>query len=309
MEMLDLHPVLLDVGATGGAPALWNDIAARSLYVGFDPDEREMRDSDFGRFARTVILNKAVTDNPAAEHVHFYLTRSPQCSSTLPPDTDSLSEYLFSDSFIVDDETDAPAVTLEAVIEMLRLPGVDWIKLDTQGTDLRLLRSLPTAVRSQILAVDLEPGLIHAYEGEDLFVETHRALTFEGFWLSRLPVHGSVRIGDAARKALPDSDARLSEAVLGRVVRPSPGWVEARYFRTIASLTERNASARDYGLLWVFALLDGQQGFALDLALAYQDRFGEDNAARLMRGEPLRRSAPPPGGCACVRWSRPRFAS
>ena len=288
MKMLDIEPVLLDVGATGGAPSLWEDIASRSTYVGFDPDKREMRDSDFGSFARTVIFSEAVTDDPAAVRIRFYLTRSPQCSSTLMPDTDALSQYLFSDSFQVEGETDAQAVTLEAALSRLRLPVVDWIKLDTQGTDLRLLHSLPAPIRSRVLAMDLEPGLIHAYQGEDLFVDAHRALTDDGFWLSRLPVRGSVRMGHTTREALLSLDARLAAGTLGLIVRPSPGWVEARYFRTIESLAERETPARDYGMLWIFALLDGQQGFALDVALAYHNRFGDDVIGRLMRDEPLR---------------------
>lgn len=288
LSEMEIKPVLLDVGATGGAPALWDRIAAHSTYVGFDPDEREMRDGDFGPFARTIILNAAVTDDPTITQVCFYLTRAPQCSSTLPPDDASLSQYLFSDSFVVERETSAAAVTLSVALDHAGLSRVDWIKLDTQGTDLRLFQSLPEPVHTGVLAVDLEPGLIHAYRGEDLFVDTHQAMLDDGFWLSNMAVRGTVRMQRATRKSLPEIHARLNETIVGRAVRLSPAWVEARYFRTAESLGARQAPPRDYALLWVFALLDGQPGFALDLALAYRLAFGDDQTARAMHLEPAR---------------------
>jgi hypothetical protein len=80
----------------------------------------------------------------------------------------------------------------------------------------------------------------------------------------------------------------LKDAHIYQAVRPSPGWCEARYLRTIKSLEERGASSRDYVLLWVFAVIERQWGFALDIACAYQQRFGRDDVSTHLRDSPLK---------------------
>ena len=115
-----------------------------------------------------MIVNAAVTEKPDVDEVRFLLTRWPQSSSTLQPNIAALAEYLFADGFTVERETTARAQRLDAVLSQLSLRGVDWFKTDSQGTDLRLFNSLPAPVRSRVLAVDLEPGLMDAYAGEEL---------------------------------------------------------------------------------------------------------------------------------------------
>lgn len=290
--MLDLlreagaEPVLVDVGASIGTPAVWKPIAAASTYVGFDPDRREMASSAGGEFRRSFVVNEAVTSDPGAAEVRFYLTRSPACSSTLPPDRESLANYHYAGLFDVERETTVRAATLEAILARLALPRIDWLKCDSQGTDLRIYRSLGERLRAQVLALDVEPGLLDAYRGEDLFPEVQRQLAAEGFWLSRLDVLGAVRVrGESLRAAFPG--AADPAALAERAMRRSPGWCEARYLRTLASLEAAGAGRERYALLFVFALLDEQPGFALDVALDCERRFGRDEASARMRAEAL----------------------
>lgn len=288
LAKLGLRPVLVDVGASGDPPEIWRGIERESIYVGFDPDLRELRDTAGGRFHRSVMLNELVTSDKSCVEARFYLTRSPLCSSALRPDAPALSNWLFADLFEVEREAHVRATTLDAVLDRLSLARIDWLKLDSQGTDLRLFRSLRDEVRRRTLAVDIEPGLIDAYTGEDLFVDAHRALLAEGFWLSRLDVKGTVRASRATSALLRDRHG-VPPALVERNVRPSPGWVEARYFRTIDHIAAGGFGRDDYVLAWTFALLDGQAGFALDLALAYERAFGADEVATALVDEPLRR--------------------
>ena len=282
----DLHPILVDVGASGAPPPIWDLLARHAIYVGFDPDARDMHPELAQRYYRAHIVDRAVAADATQDQVTFFLTAFPACSSTLPPDTDALADYLFAPYFAVEDRVNAPATTLDAALQKLALPGVDWLKLDTQGTDLRLYESLAPASRQHVLAVDVEPGLIDAYQGEDLFVTAHRALMQEGFWLSDLVVKGAVRMQPHSLKQL-GQDAAYAE----RAVRISPGWCEARYLRTTAWLTQQPADPRAYLLTWIFAMLDKQPGFALDVGLAYASRFGRDKTGALMLTEAQRQIA------------------
>lgn len=48
LAQLAIHPVLIDVGASNAPPSLWAAIAPQSIYVGFDPDKREIHELDGG---------------------------------------------------------------------------------------------------------------------------------------------------------------------------------------------------------------------------------------------------------------------
>ena len=290
LKTLNIHPVLVDIGASGAPPKIWKPIARHSVYLGFDPDQRELHDVPDGQFARSIIVNEAVTTALDQKQAHFYLTHSPYCSSTLPPDTESLNNYLFSDLFVVEREASVPASTLNTVLDRLKLQNVDWFKTDSQGTDLRLFQSLRDDFRERVLAVDLEPGLIDAYIGEDLFVDAHRELLRQGFWLSSLDVKGSVRMKQATLQALTTLRPRLKDTNFYQSVHPSPGWCEARYLRTLESLAGRNAEKGDYALLWVFSMLERQWGHALDIALEYEKMFGRDDVFQVLLEASLRQA-------------------
>lgn len=287
LKTFSIEPVLIDIGASGEPPELWEVIARQSVYIGFDPDLREMQNIPGGKFARTIIVNEAVTSNPEQEETRFYLTQSPHCSSTLPPENESLENYLFSELFAVQKEVSVRASSLNAVIDRLGLRGIDWFKTDSQGTDLRLFQSLKDDLRNRVLAIDIEPGLIDAYQGEDLFVDAHRELVNQGFWLSKLDVKGTVRMKRTTLQSVINNHPKFTDTLVYSSVQPSPGWCEASYLRTLESLEQRNAHSRDYILLWVFAMIENQWGYGLDIATAYDARFGVDHMSQQMSEFPL----------------------
>src|SRR5215210_2878202 len=102
LSKLEIHPVLIDVGSSGATPEVWEGIARHSIYVGFDPDLREIYETSEGHFHQSVTINEAITSDPVSTEVSLYLTRFAYCSSTLRPDTESLSNFLFADLFEVE---------------------------------------------------------------------------------------------------------------------------------------------------------------------------------------------------------------
>ena len=290
LTFFGIDPVLVDVGASIGSPDVWKPIAANSTYLGFDPDRREAASAAQDGFRRTVIVNEAVASEPGTAAVRFFLTRAPTCSSTLEPDLASLANYHIHDLFLTARQATVPAATLDAILARLGLDRIDWLKCDSQGTDLRIYRSLGERLRAGVLALDIEPGLIDAYRGEDLFVDAHKHLVANGFWLSRLEVNGAVRARSATLRAAFPGEADAA-ACAAKAVRKSPGWCEARYLRTLESLAEAGAARERYALLCVFSLLDEQPGFALDVALECERRFGSDPWSARMRAASMAQMA------------------
>jgi FkbM family methyltransferase len=284
------EPVLMDVGASGGAPEMWLPLAGRSWYVAFDPDRREMAHAEGeGPFKRKTVVNEAITPDAGAGEVRFYLTRSPFCSSTLTPDHALVANFFGAERFDVLSETTARAATLNDVLGRLNLDHLDWLKLDTQGTDRRIYDSLSEGVRAKLLAVDLEPGLRGAYVGEDLFGDVHRSMLRDGFWLSHMECKGFVRMRQSTLESLHAAHPDLDRGYVERAVRRTPGWTELRYLRSIESLQAAGGGRREFALLWVIATIDGQHGFGLDVAAHWEKAFGADETSRAIRDESVAR--------------------
>jgi FkbM family methyltransferase len=277
---LEIEPVLMDVGASGGPPPIWAGISSQSLYIGFDPDLREIHEDRVAGFHRSVVLNEAVTAERQSAEVSFYLTRSPFCSTTLDPNPKATGPWLERDLFDVEGRAAVRATTIDSVMERLKVSRIDWIKLDTQGTDLRIINSIAPDVLTRVMAVDTEPGLIPIYQGEDMFVDVHGELTKKGFWLSDMHTGGFLRIRRTTLDILRRANPVINETYIRDAVRTSPAYIEARYLRTVEWLADNKMSEQEYQLLWVFALADLQLGFALDLSVEYQRIFGATAAAR-----------------------------
>ena len=293
-----IEPILVDIGASGGSPKIWQPIRAHSTYVGFDGDDRDIRHPQQHEFRHAHFVHEVITPNGDHE-VRFYLTRSPYCCSTLRPNTLVTENFLSADSFIVESERSVRASNLNGVLDRLSLDRIDWLKIDTQGTDLRIYASLRQELRDRLLAIDAEPGLRGAYVGEDLFCDLHRRLVTDGFWLSNLKVCGLVRMRKTTLDELAKRDPTLAGQpgadAIARALRPTPGWTECRYLRSLESLAKLSGTdqggRRDYLLLWVFAMIDKQYGFGVDLALEYARRFGADDDSAMMERESLARIA------------------
>jgi hypothetical protein len=109
--------------------------------------------------------------------------------------------------------------------------------------------------------------------------------------MSRMEVFGAVRMRRESLSRAAGEDGADAEWIRGSV-RPSPAWCEVRYLRTLRWLEENAAASDDYVLLWVFALIDEQPGFALDVAYAYRSRFENASVGEVMVAETLSRLSP-----------------
>jgi FkbM family methyltransferase len=274
------RPVLVDVGASGGAPPAWRPFARHCIYIGFDPDGREIAENIRGEFFSATILNQAIAD-VKSEAVPFYLTQAPQCSSLLRPNSAVLANYPKAERFNIEREVTLATTDLGSALHSLAVKAPDWLKLDTQGADLRIYRGLSPDQRSKVLVLDAEPGLRGAYLDEDLFGDVHRAMIADGLWLASTHVKGYPRIRDATLRQWSQTVGVAPEYPVA-VLKKSACWVECRYYRSIEAINSEPFSRREYCLLWAFALRDEQLGFAADVMCAYHDRFGRDELLQIM---------------------------
>jgi hypothetical protein len=249
-------PVLIDIGASGGINAKWKPIASYSACIAFDADDRDFRiEEDMNKgYKRLITVNRIVTSDPVKNQT-FYLTSSPHCSSLLEPDVNKLSPWLFKNLFQVEKITTLPSITIGEALKQADLSYIDWFKSDSQGTDLRLFTNLPNEIVNGILAAEFEPGIIDAYKGEDKLHMIMQEMDKSHFWLSNMEVKGTQRLNPAYLNEKGGAFAKP-------LIKKSPCWAEVTYLRQPFC----NTTERQLLLLFVFALLEKQFGFALEVA-------------------------------------------
>ena len=259
---LEQPPVLIDIGASGEINKKWKSIAPYCICIAFDADERDFQvnESTNSQYKKLISFNRIVTADKTP-HTNFYLTLSPYCSSLLKPEEEKLKPWIFRSLFNVEKVTSLSAITLAEALGQTSINYIDWFKSDTQGTDLRLLKSLTPELFRGILMAEFEPGIIDAYHNEDKLFMVMQEMDKNGFWLSTMDVKGTQRLNAAYLQT-------LGESIAKRVIRKSPCWVEVTYLRQPFSGTERQLL-----LLIVFALIEKQFGFALEVIDFANERF------------------------------------
>jgi hypothetical protein len=269
-ELLDQPPVLVDIGAASRLPPDWRAIAPYSIAVAFDPDEREMRyiEEAGSAYKKLYVFKRLVAAQAGKQK--FFLTKSPACSSLLPPDTRRLQDWFFSDLFAVDRVVELEALDLPGVLKELSLDYLDWYKSDSQGTDLRLFQSLGKEMASQIIVAEFEPGILDAYQGEDKMHGVMAYLENLPFWLADLEVKGTPRL---TKETFAKEFGRFDEKVINVLLKPSAFWGEMAYLNTFAR--EDMRSRRRLLLGWVCAFIKKHYGFALELAYTGKALYGD----------------------------------
>lgn len=251
-------PVLVEVGASGEINPKWKPIAPYSICIAFDADDRDFKvtEEENKIYKKLITINRIVTVDERSSGANFYLTAFPYCSSLLEPDMEKLAPWVFKDLFKVEKLAQLPAVTLPSSLKKINISYIDWFKADTQGTDLRLFTHLPEELQSDILVADFEPGIIDAYKGEDKLYSVMQEMHKRSFWLSSIRVLGTQRIkAEYAQK--------IGSFMAKRTIRKTPGWAEVTYLRQPALTSQRQLL-----LQFVFALLEKQYGFALEISEA-----------------------------------------
>jgi hypothetical protein len=267
-EFEEKPPVLIDVGASGNHPMMWKEISRHCICIGFDADKRE---TDFGvyendGYKKHYVINKIVADSSGEKK--FYLTKSPYCSSTLPPDTSALQPWYFAGLFEVQKIITLNSTDLLSVLASINIDYVDWFKTDSQGTDLRIFNSLGIDIIQNIIIAEFEPGMMDAYIGEDKLYTLMRYMEKLPFWITDMAVKGTQRVG---QNIVNDNLAEFQKRYLFLLQKKAPYWVEISYFNSFRNI--ETYSKRSILLGCALALVKNQYGFAYELAQKSESRF------------------------------------
>ena len=271
-------PILVDIGASGSIHPQWKEIAKFSKCIAFDAESRAICLKDTG-FKELNIVDKLVASTSGK--VNFMVTKDLQCSSTLKPQPFTLKRFTFAHLFGIKKEVTLSSVTLTEALSEVGLTKIDWIKIDTQGTDVRIFNSLSLDLRQRILVAEFEPALVEMYCGQDKLEDLLGHLDLQqSFFLADMQVKGSPRL---KAELIDKVGTRSVRKATCRGLKRSPCWVDLTYIKDIDLLNTTNMLLRDWLLLWVCAMTEKQIGYAYEVVIKMGTLFSDPIVSDLLQ--------------------------
>ena len=277
--------VLVDVGARGGLRNNWVPARRHLTLIGFEPDPRECRQLQERAKAAgngDLFYNTALHNRRGP--VTLYLARDRGLSSIFKPDRGFLDTFPEADRFDTTEVQEMQADTLDSVLAAGGVSDVDFIKADTQGSELHVLEGAAGLLAASVVGVEVEVEFSPIYIGQPLFADVDQFMRARGFHLFDLrPCYWKRTAG------------RAVGGPRGQMI-----WADALYCRSLPSLHDAVApldtTRRRSKLLRAIsvALLYGYYDYALEIARSAHGAFSD--AERRTIDAALRQAGTQDGG-------------
>jgi len=163
----------LDIGAANNnREAEWNLYVPEATYSLFEPDPvafeklRNLRGKNIGN-----VLEVALGSTPVLKS--FNICKKRELSSFLQPNYEIVNRSPDRERWQIESTQKMKVETLDE--QLPTIGPIDFIKLDTQGTELDILRGATLALQN-VIALQVEVEFIELYKTQPLFDEVFRFL-------------------------------------------------------------------------------------------------------------------------------------
>lgn len=221
--------VYLDCGARGEDEHPFVASFPGSRYLGFEADKVECdRLQSHAKPGYTFFPAAVGRKN---EELPFYITKNPACCSFLKPNFDFLDQYLdLAPNFEICETINMATVALDDYLPKAGIKNIDFMELDTQGTELDILAGAENLLKESVLGLKIEAEFTQFYLDQPLFTDLDAFARSCGFVLfdmsryyyrrkdspRRLPTRGQLVYGHAVYlkdyRLLPES-SRMEKGI------------------------------------------------------------------------------------------------
>jgi FkbM family methyltransferase len=172
----------LDVGAHHGEITLPQARGNPNLLVyAFEPNLRAAAKM-IGRASNFVVIPMAVAETDGC--ANFHINQSDFSSSLLPINEEGSRSWVGVEHVKVEAVVSVPTIRLDTFMNSLDIKTVDFLKIDAQGMDLKVLRSAGARLRDiEKIVLEVEVAPNHFYTGAPSKDEVLKFLGESGFSL------------------------------------------------------------------------------------------------------------------------------
>lgn len=211
--------VLFDIGSrsmknTNGIPSRLNLLQKYSTLLICDADTSCMNESLetlLNKGWKSVKIFPYAISNNKEKFVKLHLTNQPGLSSLLKPNEYFLKKLpaQVSNDFSIKEEVKVSNRKLINVLDEFSLEGISHIDIDTQGTELEILKSGEKIIENSLISLTIEVSFQEIYKKQCLFRDIDAYLSkfgFEIFELDRIMVLNNPEI-NYSKKIISQGDA------------------------------------------------------------------------------------------------------
>jgi FkbM family methyltransferase len=232
---------VVDVGARGGPEPHWVHYKDHVKIAAFEPDEKECEALNKRR------TSSRITYYPVALHekegtYEFYELGTPDGASFYKMNYEFVNRFPDEMDLEVKGHSRVRATTLDLFLAKNKAAHADFIKVDTEGSELDVLQGAKNTLESSVLGISCEVLFVPWRSNKVFFSDVERFLYELGFKLYDLSLH------KYARKSFPGPESSWGQTVVGQAIffrdpveeikkGPAEKWNEMRVYK-LASLFE-----------------------------------------------------------------------
>lgn len=167
-DVYQTYPItMVDVGASGGIMPLWKPHRQHLRIIAFEPDDRAFDALSSQQNNLTNYFNYGLYSQ--SSEIPFYLTRKQENSSCYLPNRELLDHFPKSNRFDVIKKTTVKCRALDAFLKAENLSDIDFVKLDTQGSELNILQGAPFILAQSVFGLEIEVYFSELYKNAPFF--------------------------------------------------------------------------------------------------------------------------------------------
>jgi len=153
----------MHIGSAGSNFKDWLDLSNNSILVSVDGNKSNSKND---KIFKKTINNDSIISYKNGKSI-FYITKDPDCSSLLKPDETKFKDWYFSHRFKVKKKKICKVISINNFLKKNKIRYIDWLIIDVQGLDLKIIKNLKDKIRSEISVIDIEPGFFSFYKKSD----------------------------------------------------------------------------------------------------------------------------------------------
>ena len=152
----------IDIGAADTINKRWKKISKNLNFIGFEPNYEEyikIKNKEYGKFN---LFNFALGEYNGKKTLN--ILESEYASSFLTPNYNVLREFSNLKRFKIKKKVNLKVKTIDS----LNLKSADFVKIDTQGYNLKILKGAKKTLK-KIIGIEIETEFLSIYKKQDLF--------------------------------------------------------------------------------------------------------------------------------------------